>query len=367
MSVYLHEEAPNSDHIFQSFKWGVEKYGRPEGIYIDNGKDYRSLDFAGGRSHKLQVDERNARSLVNFMGIDAHFSLPYNAQSKNIERGFKEFINYYETHLDTYTGASPKERPEMTIKKVKAGEAIDFEYFEELFERFVFNVMNKKASDGKELLGKSPDELFYKEHTKIAVRPEALRLLCMRTSNPRKISRNGVKDSKIGKHYFAEWMVGYKGIKVYLRRDIKAYQEAWVFHAETDEFLGTAQMSERVHALADTDVEKQKLREIQQQKARELKHHRDLRKAREDLLLDAEGILDALEAAVEAETEIRKKEGDFWDYTEQSPVIEMDTNDMDEVIRKDDEMKRTGTEDLTPFEPKEKSQESKLKSIWDDD
>ncbi len=366
ISCYLHEEAPNSDHIFQSFKWGIERYGRPESIYIDNGKDYRSKDFAGGRAHTVEVDEHKARSLVNFMGINVYFSLPYNAQSKNIERGFKEFINNYETHLLGYTGARPKERPADTDAMLKKGEAIDFVEFEGLFERFVFNVMNKKASNGKELKGKSPDELFYAEHTKIAVRPEALRLLCMRTSQPRQIKRNGVKDSKIGKHYYAEWMVGYKGVKVYLRRDIKAYQEAWVFHAETDEFLGTAQMSERIAGLANTDVEKHQLREIQQRKARELKLNREVRKAREEYRLDAEGIIDALEAGIEADTEIRKANNEFWDYTGSSPVIEMDTNKMDDVIHQNQQMKKTGTEDLTAFEPVEHPKKA-LKTIWDDE
>ncbi|MEP0004445.1 MAG: Mu transposase C-terminal domain-containing protein [Balneola sp.] len=366
MSVYLHEDAPNSDHIFQSFKWAIEKYGRPNSIYIDNGKDYRSLDFAGGRKNiKVEVEEASARSLVNFMGIEAFFSLPYNAQSKNIERGFKEFINNYETHLDGYTGSGPKTRPADTNSMLKKGEALDFPTFEKLFEGFVFNVMNKKASEGKELQGKSPDELFYAEHTKIAVRPEALRMLCMRTSRPVTIRRNGVKDGQLKKHYYAEWMVGFKGVKVYMRRDPKAYQEAWVFHAETDEFLGTAQMSERIAGLADTDIEKQKLKDLQARKARELKLNRQAREARREHYLDAEETLEALEANIEVETEIRKASGDFWDYNESSPVIEMDTNKMDEVIRQDEKMKRTGTEDLSAFEPAE-TKKSLLKTIWDD-
>lgn len=365
MSVYLHEEAPNSDHIFQSFKWAIEKYGRPDSIYIDNGKDYRSKDFAGGRSNPAHVEENRARSLVNFMNIDVYFSLPYNAQSKNIERGFKEFINNYETHLKGYTGSGPKNRPAETDAMLKKGEAIDFKEFEGLFERFVFNVMNNKTSQGKELKGRSPNELFYAEHTKIAVRPEALRLLCMRTSQPRQIKRNGVKDSKIGKHYYAEWMVGYKGVKVYLRRDIKAYQEAWVFHAETDEFLGTAQMSERIAGFANTDIEKQQLRDVQQRKAREKKLNRQALQARQDLILDHSELIDALEASVEADTEIRKANGDFWTQTESSPVINMDTNKMDKVIHQNEKMKRTGTEDLTAFEPDERPKKS-LKTIWDD-
>ena len=40
---------PNSDLIFQSFYYAAESYGLPTDVIIDNGKDYRSKDFAGGR------------------------------------------------------------------------------------------------------------------------------------------------------------------------------------------------------------------------------------------------------------------------------------------------------------------------------
>ena len=53
---------PNSDHIFQSFYYAVEKYGLPKDVIIDNGKDYRSKDFAGGR--KLKLKQMSSKRLV---------------------------------------------------------------------------------------------------------------------------------------------------------------------------------------------------------------------------------------------------------------------------------------------------------------
>ena len=47
---FLHADAPNSDHIFQAFYYGVQHFGLPDDIYLDNGKDYRCKDFAGGRA-----------------------------------------------------------------------------------------------------------------------------------------------------------------------------------------------------------------------------------------------------------------------------------------------------------------------------
>ena len=51
-------------------------------------------------------------------------------------------------------------------------------------------------------------------------------------------------------------MITEKGRKVYIRRDINAYQEAWVFDAETEEYLGKANANQPASFLANTDIEK---------------------------------------------------------------------------------------------------------------
>lgn len=365
LSYEIYNGNPNSDRIFQSFKWAVERYGRPDdSIYIDNGKDYRALDFAGG----IRLNEDHARTLVSFIGIEAHFSLPYNAQSKNIERAFKEFINLHEKHLSGYTGSHQKERPNDTNIRAKKGDLLTLEEFEPQFERFIFEVYNKKVSQGKELKGRSPDEAFYSEYRKkIAVRAEALRLMCMRSSKTVTIRRNGVKDSQIDRFYWADWMMNkdLKGQKVYLRRDTKAYQEAWIYHAETDEFLGTATLADRINGFVQTDVERAELKEQIALKRREIKLHEQQRKIYAKNRLGQEDLIDALIANNEATEELRRKRGEFEEYDEKVASYYLDTTKMDEVILKDERMKRTGTEDIDEFVPVESLPKKKLKSIFD--
>ena len=80
---------PNSDHIFQTFYYSASEYGLPEDVIIDNGKDYRSKDFAGGRNHfKVDINEGRANSMLNELNVNVHFALPYNAQTKPVERDF---------------------------------------------------------------------------------------------------------------------------------------------------------------------------------------------------------------------------------------------------------------------------------------
>ena len=89
LSWSLHADAPRADHVIDTFVSGVERWGVPSSIYIDNGKDYRCLDFAGGRRMiKVVVDERKTRSFADYTWSYHALCYPYNAQTKPIERLF---------------------------------------------------------------------------------------------------------------------------------------------------------------------------------------------------------------------------------------------------------------------------------------
>ena len=134
---------------------------------------------------------------------------------------------------------------------------MDFAVFKELFDDFIINFLNKNPSKGKILKGRCPDEVWAEEFkVKRAISNDALKLFCMRTSRPVKIGRNGVYDSQLQVTYWGEWMIAEKGRKVFIRRDINAYQEAWVFDAKTEEYLGKANIYQEVSFLATTNVEK---------------------------------------------------------------------------------------------------------------
>lgn len=228
----LHFESPNSDHIFQSFYYAVLAFGLPDHVLIDNGKDYRCKNFA--------LDKN--KSMLAQLGIEVHYALPYNPQTKPVERDFLKIKNLLSKHFVGYRGGNVVERPEKLKKEIKEGKLLTFDEFKPLFDDFIVNVLNKLPSKGKVLKGRCPDEVFAAEfQVKKTVTKDALKLLCMRTSKTFTIGRNGIFDSALQVTYWADWMVAHKGKKVYLRRDDKAYQEAWVFDAKTDEFIDKAE------------------------------------------------------------------------------------------------------------------------------
>ena len=86
-------------------------------------------------------------------------------------------------------------------------------------------------------------------------------LFCCRTSGVMTIRRRGVRDTALGVDYYAEWMEGQKGRKVYLRRDPQAMEEAWVFDAATDTYIDNAVLIPEVPALATDAVSHRQLKE----------------------------------------------------------------------------------------------------------
>ena len=217
---FLHIESPNSDHIFQAFYYGVTKFGIPEDVYLDNGKDYRCKDFAGGRNKIVKVNHFTERenSLINNLGISVHFALPYNAQTKPVERDFLKIKEYLSKGFVGYRGGKITERPEKLKKEIKQNKILEFSDFKTIFDDFIENILNKMPSNGKVLKGRCPDEVWSEEFAvKKIISKDALKLFCMRTSRAVKIGRNGVHDSQFDVNYWGEWMCCEKGRKVFIK------------------------------------------------------------------------------------------------------------------------------------------------------
>ena len=347
----LHMESPNSDHIFMAFYHGALNVGIPEHLYIDNGKDYRSKDFAGGRKHvKVLVDEGKTTAMVAQLGITPHFSLPYGAQSKPIERDFLKNKTYLSKHMVGYRGGNVVERPEKLQDEIKKGLIMPFEEFAKVFETFVVNVLNRMPSEGKNLKGLSPDQLWAREFVeRREVSRDALKLFCTRASGVISIGRDGVRDSLLKVTYWdGSWMSGQKGRKVYLRRDVLDFAEAWVFDAETDEYLGKGRINEfSSPALADTAVSRRQLSEAMANKKRDMKITKAYIQTREkpdamEQMIHLQTGTDAL-----ASLNIDPVTGEMLPTTANPTVTRMANTKMDKVVRQEREDATRGTYDLS--------------------
>ena len=340
---FLHADSPNSDHIFQAFYYGVLNFGIPEDVYLDNGKDYRCKDFAGGRTRVIKVKHKNnGGSLIQNLGINIHFALPYNAQTKPVERDFLKIKEFLSKGFVGYRGGKITERPEKLKTEIKNEQIMQFDDFKKLFDRFIEEYLNKRPSKGKVLQGRCPDELWAEEFTKKKViSKDALKLFCMRTTNNVTIKRNGIFDSQLQISYWAEWMITEKGRKVYIRRDINAYQEAWVFDAQTDEYLGKGNANQPASFLANTDIEKS---EYQKQVAIKNKEKKILKSyiktkynpSNEDII---ENLINSLDKV---------------DFKSNATISKISNTKMDKVVKEEKNKNSIPSKYVTPIQPKKK-------------
>ncbi len=365
LSWYVHEDDPNTDHVLLSFKWAVEKYGLPKDIIIDNGKDYRARDVAGGRTVKKRadVDKSYTEGIFYALGIKPHFAIPHNARAKTIERQFRMWIESFEKDFPTYTGKNSSERPEITSLNASRGiypTAIDLI---NKFDRFI-PLVNQKARNGRELDGLSPEALWNKEFKlKRAMRPEEMKFIAMRSSNVKKLVGNGFYDPELDHHYYNPRVLEHVGERVFIRRDPEEWNVAYIHRASNGEFLFTATVDFHASGLARTEEEKAQLSD-------KMAHQNSLKKIRKEQLkgirkISAEEGLNYYEGYIELQNELIKHEHDLANY-EQKKVIEMQNTGFSEIVDKVKQLKGTGTDDLEDIVPDEPAEKPKLKSWYDD-
>ena len=341
---------PNSDHIFQTFYYAAEEFGLPQDVIIDNGKDYRCKDFAGGRQNKIKVETNTSKttSMLDELNVQVHFALPYNAQTKPIERDFLKIKELISKHCIGYRGGNVVERPEKLINEIKSGKIIPFNEFKSIFDKFIINVLNKRPSQGKNLQGLCPDELFNQEFKeKVTTSRDALKLFCMRTSKTYTIGRNGIKDNSLGITYWADWMISQIGLKVYLRRDIQNYKEAWAFRTDNDEFVGKIKAVKAVAALHAETVSKEEFKEAMSIKKRNLKVAKSYIEQTMEIPLE-EQYENYKTAYAKTEKQLKPK------------ISKLANTNMDKAIRKNREMEEFGKQDLSIFLEDKKVEEKPL-------
>lgn len=116
---------PNQTTILLSMKRAIEKFGPPESVKIDNGKDYDSELFTGTTKKirkalsKGYIDEKMLAGIYAMMDISVSFAIPYNAKAKRIERLFATIDSQFTATFDLYCGEDAKRKPEDLVEKIK--------------------------------------------------------------------------------------------------------------------------------------------------------------------------------------------------------------------------------------------------------
>jgi putative transposase len=108
----------NSRVITTALRRGIERYGPPELVYCDNGKDYKKV-AKGARPVSQEWVEQEYTSLertgvLQRLGIAVQFCMPYHPQSKLIERAFRTVHQKFDALFPHYTTGNAYLRPDQT-------------------------------------------------------------------------------------------------------------------------------------------------------------------------------------------------------------------------------------------------------------
>jgi putative transposase len=253
----IFDHDPNSDTILQAFRDACLNHGVPNGVYIDNGKDYDAHVFNGRtkkerwakRKIRPQIEPQIAAGMFPAMSVNIIHCWPYHGQSKPIERWF----NTVETRTPvwpTYCGASTDQKPEDLYQQIEKGNAPTIDEFRDWVDVWLAGWHATHEHSGDSMDGKTPDQVFAENlATKRTAPRELLDLYCMRRSKPLKLSQNGVLLD--GLRYGRNEPELFKriGQMVTIRSDDADRSRVLVF-GEQDRFICAAEANERVPANA---------------------------------------------------------------------------------------------------------------------
>lgn len=238
--------APSSQSTLIALRRGILKYGIPENIYVDNGREFLTYDVGGLGHRKKKPKDGQERfeppPVFERLGIHMTNAIVRNAKAKIIERRFRDVKDHLSRLFDTFTGGNVLEKPESLKFILKDGriplDSTLVETVEELLDWY-FNQQPYGGAVAKDH-GK-PRQQVYNEnlHTKRVASAEDLNLMLMRSSRAQKVTRRGVHLDIAGQridYWNDELVFNYLGQQVYYRYDPDDLSEVRVYDLQ-DRFI----------------------------------------------------------------------------------------------------------------------------------
>lgn len=245
VSSIVRVEPPNSDIVLCSFGLGVEHFGVPKGVRLDNGRDYRASDLFVRDRYVCSDEDRDTiyRSLAVNLQIETTYAIPYNARAKPIERVFNTFEEQLGKRYPSYAGSNARQRPE-DLKDLKITDVVTLEEFIVHHNRYVYEIYNEAPHSGDAMFGQSPNRLYSSlPYTVRRVTRDVLFFSLMRVKGTRTVQRNGITFN--GTHFYNDECIRYIGQKVTAKYDPTKPDILYVFD-RNENYLFTAEEIRRL-------------------------------------------------------------------------------------------------------------------------
>ena len=223
-------DQPSSQSSLNALRRGIESYGIPNNVYVDNGREFLTYDI-GGRGHRAK--KRLADGSIPFappgvferLGIKMTNAIVRNARAKLVERRFEDVKNYVSRLFCTYTGGNVVEKPDRLKHVLKAGKIPTDAEVIAAIDTLITGYLNCEPYGGSVEEDRGMRRIDVHRARCPVVRKadkEDLRLMLMRTSKPVTVDRDGVripiKGIKID-FYDPDFVRQLQGKQVYVRFD----------------------------------------------------------------------------------------------------------------------------------------------------
>lgn len=206
---------PNSDTIACALRDGILRYGLPQHLYRDNGKDF-TCHYWGGKTRvikgaALPQDAMALLGPLGPLGIRTHEATPYTPWAKPIEGWFGGTFPEWEKTLPGWCGKDAKQRPEKLAREIQDGELLPFDEFVDRVAECL-DLYHHRQQDG---LDGSPLDLW-RGVTIERPDPRTLDVLLMRGGKAVVTSR-GI--ARFGRHFWHDRLIDVVGQKLDYRYD----------------------------------------------------------------------------------------------------------------------------------------------------
>ena len=138
-------ENPDSNSTLDALRFAMLRFGIPEFLYFDNGREFTTLDIAGEqRTRKVSKDKKGniPLTIAEKLGVKLIFAKVTNAQAKVVERIHRIIKEQYCTAQYGYCGGNVVERPEIIKQNIKNGNIETEQELHETFADFADNIYN---------------------------------------------------------------------------------------------------------------------------------------------------------------------------------------------------------------------------------
>ena len=155
--------SPSSHTISSALRVGIENFGIPQALVIDNGKDYEKIG-------RIDFSPECSGVLVR-LGIQPHYCLPRHPQSKLIESWFGTVRKRLDCLWPSYCGPGPQDRPEQCTDALKEHQGFLkgkrkssplplASEFLSTARQWITEYNSQHPHGGRGMSGRTPDEVF---------------------------------------------------------------------------------------------------------------------------------------------------------------------------------------------------------------